>query len=349
MSQPGFWDDAERARKRVQELKQLKATVEPVQELRRRFADLEELLALTRSEGDHALLPELSREVTELGRALDALALRTVLSGPDDHRGAYFQIQAGAGGTESCDWAEMLLRMYTRHFERQGYKVRVEELTPNEEAGLRSVTLSVEGDYVFGRIKGETGVHRLVRISPFDASARRHTSFAAVDVTPLFEEDVEVDLREEDLKVDTYRSSGPGGQHVNKTDSAVRITHLPTGIVVQCQSDRSQHRNRATALQMLKAKLYQLKKAEREAAATRAYAAKGKIAWGNQIRSYVLQPYTLAKDHRTGLEVGNVQGVLDGELAPFIEAYLQAQLREGAAGGPTAKPEEKQQRQEGEK
>jgi peptide chain release factor 2 len=339
MSQPGFWDDAERARERVQELKQLKATVEPLAELRRRSANLEELLALTQSEGDHALLPELRREVAELGRELDALALATVLSGPDDHRGAYFQIQAGAGGTESCDWAQMLLRMYTRYFERRGYKVRMQELTPNEEAGLRSVTLSVAGDYVFGRLKGETGVHRLVRISPFDASARRHTSFAAVDVTPLFEEDVEVDLREEDLHIDTYRSSGPGGQHVNKTDSAVRISHLPTGIVVQCQSDRSQHRNRATALAMLKAKLYQLKKAEREAAATRAYEAKGKIAWGNQIRSYVLQPYTLAKDHRTGLEVGNVQGVLDGELEPFIEAYLKAQLRAGGAGGPNAKPE----------
>ena len=347
MSQPGFWDDAERARERVQELKQLKAAVEPVQELRRRFADLEELLALTQSEGDHALLPELSREVTELGGELDSLSLRTVLSGADDHRGAYFQIQAGAGGTESCDWAQMMLRMYARYFDRQGYKVRMEELTPNEEAGLRSVTLSVVGDYVFGRLKGETGVHRLVRISPFDASARRHTSFAAVDVTPLFEEDIAVELRDEDLHIDTYRSSGPGGQHVNKTDSAVRITHLPTGIVVQCQSDRSQHRNRATALQMLKAKLYQLKKAEREAAATRAYAAKGKIAWGNQIRSYVLQPYTLVKDHRTSTEVGNVNAVLDGELGPFIEAYLKSQLRGGAAESANKKPQENLPPEEG--
>ena len=349
MSQPGFWDDQERARERVQELKQLKATVEPVQELRRRSTNLEELLALTRSEGDGSLLPELTREVAELAQELDALSLRTALSGPDDHRGAYFQIQAGAGGTESCDWAQMLLRMYTRYFERQGYKVRMQELTPNEEAGLRSVTLSVEGDYIFGRLKGETGVHRLVRISPFDASARRHTSFAAVDVTPLFEEDIEVELRDEDLHVDTYRSSGPGGQHVNKTDSAVRITHLPTGIVVQCQSDRSQHRNRATALAMLKAKLYQLKKAEREAAATRAYESKGKIAWGNQIRSYVLQPYTLVKDHRTGTEVGNVGAVLDGELEPFIDAYLKSQLRGAAAESANAKPQENQQVQEGEK
>jgi len=275
------------------------------------------------------------------------LELKTLLSGPHDAGDCYFAIHAGAGGTESCDWAQMLLRMYTRYFERQGYKVRMQELTPNEEAGLRSVTLSVEGDYVFGRLKGETGVHRLVRISPFDASARRHTSFAAVDVTPLFEEDIEVELRDEDLHVDTYRSSGPGGQHVNKTDSAVRITHLPTGIVVQCQSDRSQHRNRATALAMLKAKLYQLKKAEREAAATRAYEAKGKIAWGNQIRSYVLQPYTLAKDHRTGTEVGNVSAVLDGGLEPFIEAYLKAQLREGVRESVNAKPQENPPREEG--
>jgi peptide chain release factor 2 len=347
MSQPGFWDDQERARERVQELKQLKATVEPVQELRRRSANLEELLALTQSEGDGSLLPELTREVAELAQELDTLSLRTALSGPDDHRGAYFQIQAGAGGTESCDWAQMLLRMYTRYFERQGYKVRMQELTPNEEAGLRSVTLSVEGDYVFGRLKGETGVHRLVRISPFDASARRHTSFAAVDVTPLFEEDIAVELRDEDLHIDTYRSSGPGGQHVNKTDSAVRITHLPTGIVVQCQSDRSQHRNRATALAMLKAKLYQLKKAEREAAATRAYESKGKIAWGNQIRSYVLQPYTLVKDHRTSTEVGNVNAVLDGELGPFIEAYLKSQLRGGAAESANKKPQENLPPEEG--
>ena len=327
MSKPGFWDDQERARRRVQQLKALKSAVEPVRELGERFSEARELLALTQSEGDPELLPEITQELAEVRRRIEELELRTVLSGPDDHRGAYFQIQAGAGGTESCDWAEMLLRMYSRYFERAGYKAQVEELTPNEAAGLKSVTLSVRGADAFGYLKGEMGVHRLVRRSPFDASGRRHTSFAAADVTPLFEEEVEVDLRDEDLRTDTYRSSGPGGQHVNKTDSAVRITHLPTGIVVQCQSDRSQHRNRATALKMLKAKLYQLKKAEREAASAQAHDEKGQIAWGNQIRSYVMQPYTLVKDHRTGLEVGNVQAVLDGDLEPFIQAYLRLQLR----------------------
>jgi len=332
MSKPGFWDDQEEAQRQVQQLKRLRSAVEPVDQLSRRFNETRELLELAQSEDDGGLLPEIAQEVTELQGLAEQLELRTVLSGSDDHRGAYFQIQAGAGGTESCDWAEMLLRMYSRYFEQAGYKVQIEELTPNEAAGLKSATLSVKGDDAFGYLKGETGVHRLVRISPFDASGRRHTSFAAVDVTPLFQEDIEVELRDEDLKVDTYRSSGPGGQHVNKTDSAVRITHLPTGLVVQCQSDRSQHRNRATALQMLKAKLYRLKEAEREAASSQTYDEKGQIAWGNQIRSYVLQPYTLVKDHRSGLETGNVQAVLDGDLEPFVQAYLREQLRKGSRG-----------------
>ena len=332
MSEAGFWDDQERAQRRVQELKRLKSAVDPVDELTERFAQVRDLLELSRSEGDETLLPEISGELDTLAEKLEQLELRLVLSGPNDHRGAYFQIQAGAGGTESCDWAEMLLRMYTRYFEQAGYAVTMEELTPNEEAGLKSVTLSVEGDGAYGYLKGEMGVHRLVRISPFDAGGRRHTSFAAVDVTPIFDEEVEIELRDEDLHVDTYRSSGPGGQHVNKTDSAVRISHLPTGIVVQCQSDRSQHRNRATALKMLKAKLYQRKVAEREAATAQAYDEKGRIAWGNQIRSYVLQPYTLVKDHRTGLEITNVQAVLDGDLRPFIEAHLHQQLRQLGPG-----------------
>jgi len=332
MAEPGFWDDQDRAQQRVRELKRLKSAIDPVDALEERVGQIEELLELSRSEGDEELLPEMARDLEELQGELEALELGMVLSGPDDHRGAYFQIQAGAGGTESCDWAEMLLRMYTRYFEQAGYRVRMEELTPNEEAGLKSVTLSVQGDHAFGYLKGETGVHRLVRISPFDSGGRRHTSFAAADVTPMFEEDVEVELRDEDLKIDTYRSSGPGGQHVNKTDSAVRITHLPTGIVVQCQSDRSQHRNRATALKMLKAKLYRLRVAEREAASSQAYDEKGQIAWGNQIRSYVLQPYRLVKDHRTGLETSSVQAVLDGDLKQFVEAYLHKQLRQAARG-----------------
>ncbi len=247
-----------------------------------------------------------------------------MLGGRDDFRDAYLSVHAGAGGTESCDWAEMLLRMYTRWAEKSHFQVEMVELMAGEEAGIRRATIKVNGRWAYGYLKAEVGVHRLVRISPFDANKRRHTSFASVDVLPQVDENIEIEIKDGDLRTDTYRASGAGGQHVNKTSSAVRITHLPTGIVVQCQNERSQHRNRRQAMEMLKAKLYQLKQRERDEELMAKYDEKGEIAWGNQIRSYVLQPYTLIKDLRTGEETGNVQAVLDGDLDRFIHAYLRA-------------------------
>jgi peptide chain release factor 2 len=238
-------------------------------------------------------------------------------------KSCFFSIHAGAGGTESCDWANMLLRMYTRYFEMRKYKVQELDITPGEEAGIRSVTLRVSGPFAYGKLSCETGVHRLVRISPFDANKRRHTSFAAVDCIPEFDEDIDVEIDEEDLRIDFFRASGPGGQHVNKASSAVRITHEPTGIVVQCQNERSQHKNRAQAMKVLKARLYMLEQEKRDAEMEKLYSGKGQIAWGNQIRSYVMQPYQMVKDHRTNFQTGNVAAVLDGELDGFIESYLR--------------------------
>jgi len=238
-------------------------------------------------------------------------------------KNCFFSIHAGAGGTESCDWANMLLRMYTRYFEANKYKFQELDITPGEEAGIRSITLRVSGPFAFGKLSCETGVHRLVRISPFDSQSRRHTSFAAVDCVPEFEEDIDVEINEEDLRIDFYRASGAGGQHVNKTSSAVRITHEPTGIVVQCQNERSQHKNKAQAMKVLKARLYMLEQQKRDAELAKLYGDKGEIAWGNQIRSYVLQPYQMVKDHRTSFQTGNVDAVLDGEIDGFIENYLR--------------------------
>ena len=246
-----------------------------------------------------------------------------MLSGKNDGRNAYLNIHAGAGGTESCDWTSMLLRMYSRWAERNKYSIEQIDLLPGEEAGIKSVTIFVKGSFAYGYLKSEVGVHRLVRISPFDSNSRRHTSFAAVDVIPELDTDIEIEVNEKDLKLDTYRSSGAGGQHVNKTSSAVRITHKPTGIIVQCQNDRSQHKNKAMALKMLKSKLYQLKEKEREKELANAYDEKGAIAWGHQIRSYVLQPYTMIKDLRTGEETPKTQSFLDGEIDDFITAYLK--------------------------
>jgi peptide chain release factor 2 len=238
-------------------------------------------------------------------------------------KNCFFSIHAGAGGTESCDWANMLLRMYSRYFEANKYKFQELDITPGEEAGIRSITLRVSGPFAFGKLSCETGVHRLVRISPFDANKRRHTSFAAVDCIPEFDEDIDIEINEDDIRMDFYRASGAGGQHVNKTSSAVRITHEPTGIVVQCQNERSQHKNRAQALKVLKARLYMLEEQKRDAEVAKLYGAKGEIAWGSQIRSYVMQPYQMVKDHRTDYQTGNVDAVLDGELDGFIENYLR--------------------------
>ncbi len=278
---------------------------------------------LAEEEHDEQAEAEVVKDMESFTQKLDKFELRTLLGESHDHCSAYLSIYAGAGGTESCDWVSMLFRMYSRWVEKSGYTLSLIDVLPGEEAGTKRITALIKGDYVYGYLKSEIGVHRLVRISPFDANARRHTSFAAVDVLPEIEEEEEIEIDENELRVDTYRASGAGGQHVNKTSSAVRITHNPTGIVVQCQSERSQHQNRRMALSMLKAKMYQIKEKEREKELSAAYDEKGEIAWGHQIRSYVLQPYSLVKDLRTGKETGNTQAVLDGEIDEFMEAYLK--------------------------
>ena len=271
---------------------------------------------------DEATLVEVSELLAALTRQVERMEFARMLSGPHDPNHAIVSINAGAGGTEAQDWAEMLLRMYLRWCERKGFKTEITEYQPGEEAGAKSVTLTVAGDYAYGYLKAEKGIHRLVRISPYDANARRHTSFCSVFVFPEIADDVEVEINDKDLKVDTYRSSGAGGQHVNKTDSAIRITHLPSGIVVSCQSERSQHKNRSTAMKQLRARLYELEMEKKESEASALAGEKKEIAWGSQIRSYVLHPYRMVKDHRTGYEIGNADGVLDGDLDGFIEAWL---------------------------
>ena len=326
MSAPDFWSDKEKAQTSVAELKSLKAATEPLEKMASELEDLEVLAEL--AEEDPAAETELAAQMAELERSIGRFEFRQMLNGPDDGRNAYLSIHAGAGGTESCDWAEMLLRMYLRWADGGKFKAEIVEATAGDEAGLRRVAVHVVGPWAYGHLKAEIGVHRLVRISPFDANKRRHTSFASVDVTPELDEDAEIDIKDGDVRVDTYRASGAGGQHINKTDSAVRITHLPTGIVVQCQKDRSQHKNRRTAMKMLVAKLHVLRKAQKQAEIAAAYDAKGEIAFGYQIRSYVLQPYQLVKDLRTHHETGNVQAVLDGEIDPFIEAYLRKGVKD---------------------
>ena len=323
MAQPGFWDDPDKARGVIDEANRIKGWIEPWEELHGQVETLQALGELLAEADDAELEAEFDRGIRELDRGLDALEVRTMLQGEDDHREAMVTINPGAGGTESQDWAEMLTRMYTRWAERHGFTVTVLDLQPGEEAGIKGATLEIKGDNAYGYLKAETGVHRLVRISPFDAQSRRHTSFASVFVYPVVEDDIEIEIDESDLRVDTYRASGAGGQHVNKTDSAVRLTHEPTGIVVACQQERSQHKNRATAMKMLRAALYRhaLEEKEKEKAALEA--TKTDIAWGNQIRSYVFQPYTMVNDHRTELKVNDVHDVMDGELDPFIEAYLK--------------------------
>ncbi len=309
----------------MQELNELKGWVEPWAELDRKARDLAELGELLAAEGDEELEEEFRSEVERLAKGVEELEFRNMLRGTDAERDALLTIHPGAGGTDSQDWAEMLMRMYTRWAESRGYEVSVLDLVPAEEAGIKSVTLEIRGRYAYGYLQAEKGVHRLVRISPFDQQARRHTSFASVFVYPVVDEGVEVEIRPEDLRVDTFRASGKGGQHVNKTDSAVRITHLPTGIVVSCQQERSQHRNKATAMKMLRAALYERAMQERREERAKLDATKTEIAWGNQIRSYVLHPYTLVKDHRTNIERTDVESVLEGEIDDFIVGYLKQQ------------------------
>lgn len=321
MNEPDFWGDSERSNKMMRELKYLKSCVDPHQMSLKKTADLQEFLEL--SKDDAEFLGHLDEELKTLEKEIQQLETQSLLSGPYDRSSVILSINAGAGGTESCDWASMLLRMYTRWADDQDFKVKTLDILPGEEAGIKNVTLSIEGETAYGFLKGEKGVHRLVRISPFDANKRRHTSFASVDVIPQIEDDVEIEIKPEDLRIDIYRSSGPGGQSVNTTDSAVRMTHLPTGIVAQCQNERSQLQNRQMAMKMMRARLYELKRKEQEEKMAKEYGQKQKIEWGSQIRSYVMHPYSLVKDHRTEKEIGNVAGVMDGGIEPFIEAYLR--------------------------
>jgi peptide chain release factor 2 len=307
----------------VQEIKQLKSWILPYDDIRRRLEDAHAMIELLEAEPDEAMSTELVGEADRLGKSVESFELQTMLQGPDDGRDAILTVHPGAGGTESQDWAEMLKRMYVRWAERRGYSVSVLDEQPGEEAGIKSVSLEIKGEYAYGFLKAEKGVHRLVRISPYDSQARRHTSFASVFVYPDIDDTIEVDLREEDIKMDVFRASGAGGQHVNKTSSAVRLTHIPTGLVVSCQQERSQSKNRATAMKMLRAAIYQKKLEEQEAARAKIEATKTDNSWGNQIRSYVFQPYTMVNDHRTELKVGDVQRVMDGDLDEFIEAYLK--------------------------
>lgn len=332
MARPGFWDDPEAARRTIQTVNELKGWVEPVDDLERRARDLRELGTLLHQEEekDPALLEQWVGEVDALAKELRELELRNMLRTPEARRDALLTIHPGAGGTESQDWAQMLMRMYVRWAEAHGYDVRVLDLQPGEEAGIKSASLEIRGPYAYGYLTAEKGVHRLVRISPFDAQGRRHTSFASVFVYPVVDDEIEIEIDEDDLRTDTFRASGKGGQHVNKTSSAVRITHLPTGIVVACQAERSQHKNKVTAMRMLKAALYERALEERQKEREKLEAAKTEIAWGNQIRSYVFQPYTLVKDHRTEIEVGDVEGVMDGDLDVFIEGYLRQQAATAA-------------------
>ncbi|WP_318709156.1 peptide chain release factor 2 [Candidatus Acetatifactor stercoripullorum] len=323
MEAPGFWDDPDRSNKQMKELKNLKDTVEQYNKLSTQYEDILTLIELGYEENDQEMVQEIRGELDEFINELEALRIGTLLSGEYDKCNAILKLNAGAGGTESCDWCGMLYRMYTRWAERKGFSVEVLDYLDGDEAGIKSVTFQVNGVNAYGYLKSEKGVHRLVRISPFNAQGKRQTSFVSLDVMPELEENLDVEIDEKDLRIDTYRSSGAGGQHINKTSSAVRITHIPTGTVVQCQNERSQFQNKDKAMQMLKAKLYLLKK---EANVEKLSDIRGEvkeIGWGNQIRSYVLQPYTMVKDHRTEVETGNVDAVLDGNLDPFINGYLK--------------------------
>ena len=323
MEAPGFWDEVEISQKKMKELKSLKDDVETFAKLQSQFEDIETLIELANEEADASLVEEAEAELSEFETVLEGIRMKTLLSGAYDKNNAILSLHAGAGGTESCDWAAMLYRMFTRWAAGRGFGVEVLDSLDGDEAGIKSITFQVNGENAYGYLKSEKGVHRLVRISPFNAAGKRQTSFVSCDVMPDIEEDIDIDINDDDIRIDTYRSSGAGGQHINKTSSAIRITHFPTGIVVQCQNERSQHMNKDKAMQMLKARLLLLKQQENAEKAAGIRGEVTEIGWGNQIRSYVLQPYTMVKDHRTGVETGNTDSVMDGKIDLFINGYLK--------------------------
>ena len=325
MEAPDFWNDPEVSQNKMKEVKSLKDDVATYAALSTQYDDIETMIEMGYEENDPELIPEIDQMMKEFVQTYEDIRMKTLLSGEYDRNNAIVSLHAGAGGTESCDWAAMLYRMYIRWADKKGFSVEVLDSLDGEEAGIKSITFQVNGENAYGYLKSEKGVHRLVRISPFNAAGKRQTSFVSCDVMPDIEEDVDVEIREEDIRIDTFRSSGAGGQHINKTSSAIRITHFPTGIVVQCQNERSQHMNKDKAMQMLKAKLYLLKQEENAAKAAGIRGEVTDIGWGNQIRSYVMQTYTMVKDHRTGVESGNVDAVMDGNIDPFINGYLKWQ------------------------
>ena len=323
MEAPDFWNDPVISQEKMKKLKSLKSDVATYKELAQQYEDIETMIEMGYEENDPELVPEIDQMLQEFIQTYEAIRMKTLLSGEYDANNAILSLHAGAGGTESCDWAAMLFRMYSRWADKKGFSLEVLDSLDGDEAGIKSITFQVNGENAYGYLKSEKGVHRLVRISPFNAAGKRQTSFVSCDVMPEIEEDVDIEIKDEDIRIDTYRSSGAGGQHINKTSSAIRITHFPTGIVVQCQNERSQHMNKDKAMQMLKAKLYLLKQQEAEEKLSGIRGEVTDIGWGNQIRSYVMQPYTMVKDHRTSEETGNVDAVLDGGIDIFINAYLK--------------------------
>lgn len=323
MEAPDFWDDAEKASADMKELKDLKSIVERADALSMAYDDIMTLIEMGNEEADESLVPEVENEFVQFQKEFEDLRITTMLTGEHDAENAILTLHAGAGGTESCDWASMLCRMYEKWADKRGFSVEVLDSLDGDEAGLKSVTLEIQGDNAYGYLKSEHGVHRLVRISPFNAAGKRQTSFVSCDVMPDIKQDIDIEIADDDIRIDTYRSSGAGGQHINKTSSAIRITHFPTGIVVTCQNERSQHMNKDKAMQMLKSKLYLLKQQENADKAADIRGEVTEIGWGNQIRSYVLQPYTMVKDTRTGVETGNTDAVLDGDIDIFINGYLK--------------------------